>query len=190
LTLLAERREKYTVDICTRAWKDEDMSDNTKIHHSSQVSGMRSTPGAMPMTDNWAEVTCDGCRMEQPKPVKAEHRTPADVLERDALLSALDRLTAAVEGVRKALGDSGQGAAPVNAVKVSTELSEAAVDAMKSTPGWAIGAVPTRPLSTLVRDELRAAGLIGSAGGLTRMGSIWKEREANRQYDALFGPEC
>ena len=152
------------------------MSEDIKIHHSSQA------PNEANVTDDWTKVTCGGCRLEQPLFPLPEYRVPADVLQRDALLVALDRLTAAAQGVREALAGSGQGAAPVG-------LSEAAVEVLKSVPGSTMGMTPARGVSASVRDELRAAGMIGSAGGLTQRGSIWKERQDSSSLDALFGPE-
>lgn len=60
-----------------------------------------------------------------------------------------------------------------------TQISEAAKQALLSTGTNRQGAVPTHPMTQAVRQELEAAKLIGTSGGLTRRGTIARERLAD-----------
>lgn len=64
-------------------------------------------------------------------------------------------------------------------------LSKEALSALMSTGTNRQGAVPTF-MAEEVREELVAAGMLGPGGGLTRSGSIAREREADRLMDELF----
>ncbi len=104
-----------------------------------------------------------------------------------------ETLSGAVSGY--CVGPVPKMSAPVNAVDIRTEseedrgmtnLSEAAVKALLSAPGNKIGAkVPYVPGP--VRRELINGGLIGPEHGLTRKGSIERERRSEASAKALFG---
>lgn len=64
-------------------------------------------------------------------------------------------------------------------------LSKEALSALMSTGTNRQGAVPTF-MTEEVREELVAAGMLGPGGGLTRSGSIAREKEADRLMDELF----
>lgn len=64
------------------------------------------------------------------------------------------------------------------------ELSPAAAAAIVNAAGSAIGSVVTG--SAEIIKELREAGIIGAKGGLTRKGSIRRERIVNAWMDASF----
>ena len=67
-----------------------------------------------------------------------------------------------------------------------TNLSEAARNALLSTDSHRQGAVPmTSDEGALA--ELRTVGLTGSGGGLTRKGTIVRERLVNARLEAAFG---
>jgi len=56
------------------------------------------------------------------------------------------------------------------------ELTEAAKSALISTGTSRQGATPTSPMTAEVKAELVDAGLIGPRGGLTRRGTIVRDR--------------
>lgn len=90
--------------------------------------------------------------------------------------------------------------APVSAVDIRTEseenrdmpqmtnLSEDAVKALLSAPGNKIGA-KVSGVHVIVWQELYVANLIGANGGLTRKGSIERERRSEASAKALFGED-
>lgn len=166
------------------------MSEDIKIHFAELPCNVIDFG---PKTSDWAKVTCGGCRLEQPMQKRPEHRVPAGVLERDALLAELDRAAAALktlegqvcelqERITRALSE------PLADGKASP-LGSDAVRVLMSVPGFTMGRRPTEPMSVAVRAELRLAGLIGSAGGLTVKGSIEKQRRDTAAMNALFGDE-
>ncbi len=57
-----------------------------------------------------------------------------------------------------------------------TQISEAAQTALLSTGTNRQGAKPTHPMTEDVRLELQDAGLIGAGLGLTRTGTIAREK--------------
>lgn len=57
-----------------------------------------------------------------------------------------------------------------------TNISEAAKAVLLSTGTSRQGAVPTHPMTDAVKTELVAEGLIGKGGGLTRRGTIARDR--------------
>ncbi len=65
-------------------------------------------------------------------------------------------------------------------------LSKEALSVLMSTGTNRQGAVPQTRITEEVREELEAAGMLGPGGGLTRSGSIAREREADRLMDELF----
>ncbi|HEU4752323.1 MAG TPA: hypothetical protein VFU47_04370 [Armatimonadota bacterium] len=65
-------------------------------------------------------------------------------------------------------------------------LSKEALSVLMSTGTNRQGAVPQTHVPEHVREELEAAGMLGPGGGLTRSGSIAREREADRLMDELF----
>lgn len=65
-------------------------------------------------------------------------------------------------------------------------LSPEAVSALLTTGTNRQGSVPQLPADSPVWVELRAAGLVGERDGLTRAGSIARQREAYRLMDDLF----
>jgi hypothetical protein len=65
-------------------------------------------------------------------------------------------------------------------------LSREALSALMSTGTNRQGAAVPVARGSEVWDELRAAGMIHEKGGLTRAGSIVRQREADRLMDELF----
>lgn len=57
-----------------------------------------------------------------------------------------------------------------------TQISEAAKSALLSTGTNRQGAKPTHPMTADVKAELVTEGLIGTGGGLTRRGTIAREK--------------
>lgn len=166
------------------------MSEDIKIHYVELPCNVIDFG---PKTSDWAKVTCGGCRLEQPMQKWPEHRMPARVLERDALLAELDRATAALktlEGqVDKLRERITRAVSEPLADEQPSSLGPDAVRVLMSVPGFTMGRRPTEPMGIAVRDELRQAGLIGSAGGLTVKGSIEKQRRDTASLNALFGDE-
>lgn len=58
----------------------------------------------------------------------------------------------------------------------TANLSAAAQSALLSTGTNRQGAKPTHPMTPAVKAELVDAGLLGTGGGLTRSGTIARER--------------
>jgi hypothetical protein len=74
------------------------------------------------------------------------------------------------------------------AVRPIGELSDRARIALVNTGTNREGArVPVTPGESMVWAELTEAGLIGAGGGLTRKGSIARERYTDRLMDSVFG---
>lgn len=66
------------------------------------------------------------------------------------------------------------------------ELSSGALTALMNTGTNRQGALVPVGRNTMIRAELAEAGLIGPDGGLTRTGSIRRERHRNSLMDELF----
>lgn len=70
--------------------------------------------------------------------------------------------------------------------RIAVKVSPEAVSALLTTGTNRQGSVPQLAPGSPVWAELRAAGLVGERDGLTRLGSITRQREAQRLMDDLF----
>ena len=68
------------------------------------------------------------------------------------------------------------------------QMSEAAKKALMSAKSNRQGE-SVHGVDAWVLGELSRRGLVGAGGGLTRLGSIERERLESADLDALFGPE-
>ncbi len=68
-------------------------------------------------------------------------------------------------------------------------MSEAAKKALMSAKSNRQGEGMSAYVRWSVVEELQDLGLAGPGGGLTRLGSIERERLESADLDALFGPE-
>lgn len=69
---------------------------------------------------------------------------------------------------------------------MTPQMTAAVRTALTSAGSSAIGTPIPRTTDPLVRDHLEKLGLIGSQGGLTRTGSIFRERYVEEDLDLLF----
>lgn len=181
------------------------MSDFEPIHHPSLPGRHTDAPEVFAASTDWDRITCDACRMERPlEPIGPEYFVPADVLARDArVIPSLaeirsDRVAAVdviAEGAQTALsgpltdeqargiereGFEASGAQNRSEAVLSPEAQRDLIDA----EGWQGAIVRT---SVFGAAELRDAGLIGIGGGLTRRGTIVRQRLMRMREDEVFG---
>lgn len=69
---------------------------------------------------------------------------------------------------------------------MTAEMTTALRTALINAGSSAIGATIPRSTPANVREHLMDLGLIGSLGGLTRTGSIFRERYVTQDLDLLF----
>lgn len=166
------------------------MSEESKIHHASQIS---SPAIGVTITSDWDTVTCGTCLLERPIKKTQEYRNPVDVLERDRMLAGMDRVRRmladakrAVETAERLLAEM-QGAENGKLSEArSVALSGRAQDALRACGTTKIGGVVSAACPPEVWEELRGMDMIGRNGGLTVKGSILAERLQDAEIERLF----
>jgi hypothetical protein len=117
--------------------EDEGMSEDIKIHHSSQLPFLLE---GEELSSDWGKVTCSSCRLEMPlaEPERApEYRVPQHVLDTDRRLGLADELRRAEQDYADAMKSAARAARI--AEQAGQEVARIRALLAEQEPAWRTG---------------------------------------------------